>query len=204
MDDFALELALLPYFFKALLRDVLSVVNELDAVLELDDSAHIKALSWVLLEALHDDLVDHAVNRFLRLVKAQFCNIHLGFLDTCAFEGVHLGHEVKEAAAQRPCLGLLREVAIARVVVCGVERELVWFLELFGNDLGRAVVDVARVVGALEEFFKVVGQADQVEFAEPVVVVDSGWVHVAVDDAQRVHVSHAGGQLPKDAKQLLS
>lgn len=42
---------------------------------------------------------------------------------------------------------------------------------------------MTRVASALQQLFEVVGEADEVEFAQAVRVVDARWVDVPVDDA---------------------
>ena len=62
---------------------------------------------------------------------------------------------------------------------------------------------MARVTCALQQLFEVVGEADEVEFAQAVRVVDARWVDVPVDDSIRVQVGDGAGELSENAEGFL-
>ena len=59
---------------------------------------------------------------------------------------------------------------------------------------------MAGEIHALEQFFEVIGQSDQVELRQAVVVMDASRMHVPVDDAVAVKVGDRRGKLSKDTQ----
>lgn len=62
---------------------------------------------------------------------------------------------------------------------------------------------MAGIVRALDDLLEVVGQTDQVELAQTVVVVQACGVDVPVDDSHRVKIRDGAGKLTENAEDFL-
>jgi hypothetical protein len=99
LHDFAPYLALGKDFLKIVLRDIVAISNHLKAVLVFNNPLDVKALDGIAFKALHDNTVNHRVDRILWAVQLKLQDILLGLFDRRAFEGVHFGDQIVQTAS---------------------------------------------------------------------------------------------------------
>lgn len=160
----------------------------LDGVLKVEQLGGGDAPRRVALQTLVDESVENLIvlGEPVVAVEAQGENVFLGLGDGATLERIHLGDQVVEAAAEGPGVRVFTEVGT------------------LVNKLGGGVVNVAREIRALEQFFIIVGQAHHVELEHAVVQMQASRVHVAVDNPVGIQVSHRGGQLAEQGERVES
>lgn len=122
--------------------------------------------------------------QLLSSVDVQSQNVLLCLINRGALEGVLLRSQVVKRAAEGPRIDFGAGL----------------FLAL--NELGRGVAEVARVDGALDQLFEVVGQPHHVELHDAVQHVHARRVHVPVDDSQGVQMRNCRAHLAEDAESM--